>query len=145
MSNQSGVARGDFTLEDVEKVNARFLEMLAIGGIEVEAVYYCPHYPKGKVTEFSLACECRKPGPGMAEEAARALNIDLRRSYMIGDTIGDMDFGRVNGMKSVLVRTGYGAKTEQILRVLRLNIEEDFAFDNVLKAVKYIVGVNADD
>jgi len=145
VSNQSGVARGYFTQDEVEKVNVRFLEKLSAEGIEVGAVYYCPHHPEGKVNEFTLDCDCRKPGAGMAEEAARALSIDLRKSFMIGDTIGDINFGRVNGMKALLVRTGYGVKTEQKLKIVRLNNDENFTFDNLLKAVKYIVGVKSDD
>ena len=138
VSNQSGAARGYFTLEDVERVNARMLEMLAAEGVEVDALYYCPHHPQGKVDEFTFACDCRKPGAGMAEEAARAFKLDLRRSFMIGDTAADMNFAGVNGMTGLLVRTGYGRKTEQKLRHVRPDNEEIIAFDNVLEAVQYI-------
>ncbi|MFZ5980273.1 MAG: HAD-IIIA family hydrolase [Candidatus Zixiibacteriota bacterium] len=141
VSNQSGVARGFFTLDEVERVNARLLEMLARERVNIDAVYYCPHHPKGKVDEFTSECFCRKPGPGMAEEAARTLKLDLRRSAIIGDTSADVNFGRVNGMLPLLVRTGYGRKTEQKLSEVRHLNEEIFAFDNLLEAVQYIVGM----
>ncbi|MDD5425405.1 MAG: HAD-IIIA family hydrolase [candidate division Zixibacteria bacterium] len=138
ISNQSGVARGLFGLDSVERVNTRFMEMLSARGVEINALYYCPHYPEGKVSEFSFMCDCRKPAPGMVEEAAKALGIDIRRSFVIGDTLKDYNLGRVLGVETFIVRTGYGQKTEQKLKIAGKN-NKDFTFDNLLQAVKHIV------
>ena len=115
LSNQSGVARGLFDLATVERVNHRLKEVLACEGVTLDGIYYCPHYAKGSVPEFSIPCTCRKPAPGMAEQAARELRVDLKRSWVIGDKEDDLNLGRVLGASSILVRTGHGAKTEQQL------------------------------
>jgi D,D-heptose 1,7-bisphosphate phosphatase len=138
VSNQSGVARGFFSLESVELMNTRFLDLLNAEGIEIEGLYFCPHHPQGKVGEFAYECRCRKPAAGMPEEAAKTFGIDLRRSLVIGDTRRDYDLGRVLGVDSYLVRTGYGRQVEQKIKVSLIN-DKIIAFDNLLEAVKYIV------
>lgn len=116
VSNQSGVARGFFDIDDVEKVNARVLELLAAEGITIDGVYFSPFYPNGVVAEYARRSNCRKPGAGMAEEAAAQLGIDLRRSYMVGDKPDDIYFAQVFGGKPILVRTGYGLESEKRLQ-----------------------------
>lgn len=117
VSNQSGIARGYFSVEDVEKVNNRMLELLLQRGVEIEALYYCPHHPtKGSDPEFTRACHCRKPLPDMAEQAARELSLNLRQSVVIGDSMSDLNLGRVIGARPVLVRTGYGREVEKQLK-----------------------------
>lgn len=137
VSNQSGVARGLFELAAVDRVNERLVQMLAQLGVEVDAVYYCPHLAEGEVTEYSITCNCRKPAPGMLEEAALQLGIDLRRSYAVGDKLDDLFLSYTVGVTTLLVRTGKGATEEQRLK--------DFCFgddmrvaDNLLAAVKSI-------
>jgi D,D-heptose 1,7-bisphosphate phosphatase len=121
LSNQSGVARGFFGLDTVEKINKRFLSMLSAEGVQVDALYFCPHLADGTVDEFAVECDCRKPAPAMAEEAARSLRIDLRRSYVIGDKIDDLNLGQVIGACSFLVRTGHGREQEQLLKAHGIN------------------------
>jgi D,D-heptose 1,7-bisphosphate phosphatase len=116
LSNQSGVARGMFDNATVDRVNQRLIEILARQGVVLDGLYYCPHYIGGRVPEYSISCYCRKPAPGMAERAAKELGIDLRRSWVIGDKEDDLSLGRVLGANSMLVRTGYGTKTEQELK-----------------------------
>jgi len=116
VSNQSGVARGHYGIETVERVNRRLMELLAAEGIEVDAVYYCPHHVKGTRREFAVSCQCRKPAAGMAETAAYQLNLNLRKSYVIGDKIDDVNFARVIGARSVMVSTGYGQTDSEILK-----------------------------
>lgn len=113
ISNQSGVARGYFDTETVDRVNGRLLEMCTSEGIEVAGVYFCPHYPEGKVREHSMVCDCRKPAPAMVEQAAIELDIDLRRSVIIGDKMDDINLGLVTGCRSFLVRTGHGRNSEK--------------------------------
>ncbi len=113
VSNQSGVARGYHSIDDVERVNARMLELLAAEGASVDAVYYCPHHPsKGAVKQFRIDCECRKPGGGMGETAALDLGLDLRKSVVVGDSLVDIGLGRILGARPILVRTGRGSKAE---------------------------------
>ncbi len=121
LSNQSGVARGLFGLEAVEKVNQRFLSILAASGVVVDGLYFCPHLPGGSVPEFSMPCNCRKPAPGMAEDAARSLNIDVRRSCVIGDKLDDVNLGHVLGARPFLVRTGHGRNQEHRIRGSGIN------------------------
>lgn len=116
VSNQSGVARGYFGMEQLRAVNDRLLSMLAGRGVSVAGIYCCPHHEhQGKVPEFSMACDCRKPRGGLAEKAALELGLDLRASVVVGDSLSDIYLGRVIGCRSLLVRTGYGAEVEQKL------------------------------
>jgi D-glycero-D-manno-heptose 1,7-bisphosphate phosphatase len=103
VSNQSGVARGYLTENDVIRVNRRLDELLKAAGTYVDSIYYCPHYP-----ENNTKCTCRKPGTGMFERAALEHFIDLKRSIMVGDRKSDMEAGRNIGAATMLVLTGYG-------------------------------------
>ncbi len=138
LSNQSGVARGYFDTDTVECVNAALVEKLARAEAEIDGLYYCPHLATGTVPEYSIACQCRKPAPGMAEEAAQQLRIDLRRSFMIGDKLDDLYLGRVFGGRSFLVRTGYGRQHESRLQVR--NEGDGVVFDNLQAVASYIEG-----
>src|SRR5215469_6530832 len=102
VSNQSGVARGYFPESFVQQVNERMLGELHATGAQVDGVYYCPH-------GSGDGCDCRKPKPGMIEQAAREHYIDVTRSYVVGDRYGDMELAFRAGCKAVFVRTGYGA------------------------------------
>lgn len=101
LTNQSGVGRGYFTLEDVARVNRRVEEMLAQEGAGLDGIFVCPHSPEED-------CPCRKPRPGLVEAAARQLPVDLRRSWMVGDKPADLELARNAGLRGALVRTGYG-------------------------------------
>jgi D-glycero-D-manno-heptose 1,7-bisphosphate phosphatase len=101
VSNQSGVGRGFFPLEGVHQAMARMRVLLRERGVEIDAVYFCPHRPEA-------GCECRKPGTGMLRAAADNLNLSLRRSVMVGDKLLDVETGHAAGGLGVLVRTGYG-------------------------------------
>lgn len=101
LTNQSGVGRGYFPAEAVEAVHWRMEELLAEGGAKLDGIYVCPHAPEDD-------CPCRKPRTGLVEQAARELDIDLRRSWMIGDKAADIELASNAGMRGVLVMTGYG-------------------------------------
>jgi D-glycero-D-manno-heptose 1,7-bisphosphate phosphatase len=103
VTNQAGVARGYFTETDVEAVNARAAELLDAEGIRLEGWYHCPHHP-----DFTGACDCRKPEPGMLRRAAREHDLDLERSWMVGDHPTDAAAGRAAGARPIMVRTGHG-------------------------------------
>lgn len=108
-TNQSGVARGYFGESSVEKVHDRIRELLSREGVQIDAFYFCPHGPAG---EGFRECSCRKPAPGMGLKAAEDLDLDLKKSWMIGDSLCDLEFGLNMGCRSILVRTGRGKKTE---------------------------------
>jgi D-glycero-D-manno-heptose 1,7-bisphosphate phosphatase len=107
-TNQAGVARGYFTEDLIHVVHNRMRELLARKGAQLDAVYYCPHHPREGGPGYRLDCNCRKPRPGMIEQACKELPIDLSRSYMVGDKISDSEFGHALGVKTVMVMTGYG-------------------------------------
>ena len=108
VSNQSGVARGFFPLEQVDLVHRRLDDALAEFGARIDRYYYCPHHPSEGQWPYRIQCRCRKPQPGMLFQAARELDLDLRRSLMIGDKLSDLEAGSRAGCETVLVRTGYG-------------------------------------
>ncbi|WP_152053936.1 D-glycero-alpha-D-manno-heptose-1,7-bisphosphate 7-phosphatase [Tautonia marina] len=103
VSNQSGVARGYFPESAIGPVEARLRELLAEQGVALDGFRYCPHHPDGSVTAYAIACECRKPAPGMLSEAARTLDIELSRSWMVGDIADDVEAGRRAGCRTVLI------------------------------------------
>lgn len=113
VTNQAGVARGMFSEAFVLESHEWLRQQFAAGGVHFDAIYHCPHHPEGIVPKYAIACDCRKPGPGMAERAARELDLDLSRSYVIGDKWRDVGLGNAVGASGILVRTGYGATEEQ--------------------------------
>jgi D-glycero-D-manno-heptose 1,7-bisphosphate phosphatase len=90
VTNQAGVARGLYSEADIHHLHAHMRNVLLAQGARIDAFYYCPHHPEGTVQEFAVACDCRKPGPGMLEQAARDWPIDIRHSFLIGDKETDM-------------------------------------------------------
>lgn len=126
VSNQSGIARGYFTSQDVEMLNDLLSRRLADKGILIDAWYFCPHGPEED-------CDCRKPRPGMILEAAEKLNIDLSRSWIIGDKTSDIEAGKASGLKTILVRTGYGG-AETGAR----DVNPDFTASGIREAIDYI-------
>lgn len=112
MTNQSGVARGFFTEAIVQQVHRHIAALLEAGGARIDAYYYCPHHPDGKVAEYTRVCGCRKPAPGLIERAERELGVDPRASCVVGDRWLDVALARAVGARSVLVRTGYGLTEE---------------------------------
>jgi D-glycero-D-manno-heptose 1,7-bisphosphate phosphatase len=90
ISNQSGVARGYFEETAVQQFHAHMQDALRAQGAHIDAFYYCPHHPDGVIKELAIQCRCRKPAPGMLEQAARDWPIDLNRSFLIGDKDDDL-------------------------------------------------------
>lgn len=108
ITNQSGVARGYYTEDDVKKLHKHIDELLANKGTYVDHYYYCPHYSEGTVDEYKKTCECRKPKVGMIVDAVKDFDIDLNESIIIGDKEIDAQTGKNAGIgKCVLVRTGH--------------------------------------
>ena len=109
VTNQAGIARGYFPESRIPEVHARLDELLSEHGAGIDRYEYCPHHPVEGIGSYKIDCDCRKPKPGMLTSAATELKIDLTRSLMIGDRLGDIEAGAAAGCVSALVRTGYGA------------------------------------
>ena len=107
VTNQAGIARGKYGVEEYQAVARRVAERLEEGGVQVGGTYFCPHHP-----DVTGACDCRKPGTGMYREAAAALALDFDQSWFVGDKLSDVGAAEVLGGCGILVRTGYGAEVE---------------------------------
>jgi D-glycero-D-manno-heptose 1,7-bisphosphate phosphatase len=106
VSNQSGIARGYFAPEAIVNVRLKIEEILGQSDIKLDDLYFCPHHPEGSVTEYSIECNCRKPQPGMILKAAEKFNVDLSRSWMIGDILHDIEAGNQAGCRTILIDNG---------------------------------------
>ena len=136
VSNQSGIARGYFTEEDLNIFNNNMNEILKKNGVEITEFYCCPHHPDG-IGEYKKVCECRKPNNKMIEDAIKKYNIDREKSYMIGDKTSDIGAGIKSNLKTVLVKSGYGLKDmEKINKNETLVCENLKDFSEVLKREK---------
>ena len=132
MTNQSGIARGLYTLDDYHAVAARLDEILVDAGVPVDGTYYCPHHP-----DYSGPCDCRKPDPGMYQAATRELHLDPARSWYVGDKVTDvLPAGLLKG-RGILVRTGYGRENEDAVP------DDVQVADDLLEAARLIVGNGA--
>jgi D,D-heptose 1,7-bisphosphate phosphatase len=113
ITNQSGVARGYFDEAFVDAVHERLRGMLRQEGASLDGIYFCPHHPTEGSERYVRNCTCRKPAPGMLLKAAEELSIDPERSFMIGDTVKDIEAGSKFGARGILVLTGYGAEAAE--------------------------------
>ena len=136
VTNQSGIARGFFDAAVVEAVHQHIADLLARGGAHIDAYYYCPHHPDGRVEEYSVRCECRKPGRALVDRAARELGIDPSTSFTVGDRWVDVGLARTIGGRGVLVRSGYGAIEE---RRPPAGMRADIVVNNLVEAASWIL------
>jgi D-glycero-D-manno-heptose 1,7-bisphosphate phosphatase len=101
VTNQAGIARGYYDEGAVRRLHLHMQEQLIAHGAHIDAFYFCPHHPDGVVKELAVTCRCRKPGPGLLEQAAQDWPIDLDRSFLVGDKDSDMDAARAFGIDGV--------------------------------------------
>ncbi|WP_296769603.1 HAD family hydrolase [Selenomonas sp.] len=106
VTNQSGVARGFYPEKDVKTVYAWMNNELAKIGAHLDALFYCPHHPDGKIPQYTKSCTCRKPGTGMIDDACKKFNIDRSKSFFIGDSAMDMECARRARIKGVHYQSG---------------------------------------
>ena len=128
ISNQAGIAKGYFTISDLDKLNKRMLEAIEAGGGKIDELNYCPH-------EKTDMCNCRKPKTGMIEKALVGRDVDIKNTFVIGDDLRDIETGKKMGMKTILVLSG---KTEKS-SVEASKIKPDFIKNNLLEAVNFIL------
>ena len=117
ITNQAGIARGFFTEKKLEKIHQKMRKSLEENDITLDDIYYCPHHPN-----FTGPCECRKPQPGMIFAAAEKYDIILDQSYMVGDTLKDIETGYNAKIKTVLVMTGYGMEELKKIDKMKPNL-----------------------
>jgi len=134
VSNQSGIDRGLLTQADVISVNDEINKRLLKYNVMIDAFYYCPFHPEISGAEKSI---CRKPSPKMIFDASKDHDIDLSKSYLIGDSASDIEAGINAGVKSIIVMSGNGAKSISILH--KENIFPSFVADNLTAAFKFII------
>jgi len=137
-TNQSGVARGLFTEEMVQSVHRQLRERAEAGGARIDALYFCPHHPREGSAPWRADCDCRKPRPGMLLRAAREHDIDLTRSWMIGDGFPDIEAGKAAGVRVVQVLTGYGRGLVEHHQD-EYRSRPDYTAEDLLDAVRHIV------
>ena len=142
ITNQSVVARGDLSFEGLERIHARLESQLGAGGAFLDRIYTCPHHPDkgftGEVPELKGPCGCRKPEPGLIDQACRELVISRRDSWMVGDTTSDVEAGRRAGVRTVLLRSGHaGADAKHA-------IKPDYTAPDLADAVQWILAGHAD-
>lgn len=106
ITNQSGVALGYFPESALGAVELEIRRLLSEFGVTLSGFYYCPHHPEGSTPGYDVACECRKPRPGLILSAAAALGVDLARSWFVGDILDDVEAGRRAGCRTVLIDNG---------------------------------------
>ncbi len=135
-TNQSGIARGYFTEEDLHRVHKHLDELLAQKGARIDAYYYCPHHPTEGNGEYKVECECRKPRDGMLQRASREQNIDLKKSFVIGDRCIDVQAGKTAGATTILVLTGYGKYEYE--KCKDENFEPDFVVESLKEAIEIV-------
>lgn len=134
VSNQSGVAKGYFSEIELKNVASTLRETFNQQGVELSEFYYCPHDPVGAVKEYSVACRCRKPEPGLIFKAARDFNIRLDGSWMIGDILNDVEAGNRAGCRTIMIDRKN--ETEWLMNEWR---KPDFIVVNLLEAALNIV------
>lgn len=136
ITNQSGVARGLLTEEQLLEIHKDMLDQLDELGAHIDAIYYCPHHPEVGVGKYKTECECRKPKGGMLELAAREFSLNLAKSFVIGDRMIDVQTGNNAGASSILVLTGYGRKELELCKENGARI--DFIAEDLKDAMNHV-------
>ena len=140
-SNQSGVAQGYFPVELVHETHELMKRELAKDNAYLDGVYFCPHHPNGVVSGYNKQCTCRKPGTGLIEKATSDLEIDMDRSFVIGDRWLDIEFARNAGIPGILVLTGYGRGDLEYV-IPRKKTKPLFVAEDLPRAVAWLLAQN---
>lgn len=131
ITNQSGVARGYFSEAALVKMNTLLQQET-----QVDAIYYCPHYPPGENEReekpYRIVCQCRKPNRGLMDKAAKELDLDLGRAFFVGDRASDIQAGEQIGAVTVLLESGYGSER------LERSVKPDLKFNDLMAFAQYL-------
>jgi len=136
VTNQSGIARGLYTEKDLELVHKHMIDELTKENAIIDLILYSPYHKEGTVEPFNKEHISRKPNSGMFFDALKKYQIKAKASYMIGDRAADIEFGKNNGLITILVKTGYGAETWEARD--RMKVAPDFVVENLFSAASLI-------
>lgn len=137
ISNQSGVARGFLTEADLLPIHERLEQELGRDNARLDRIYYCPHHPTEGRPPYNIACECRKPKTGMLRKGAEEFGFDLKRSFVVGDRIVDVQAGQAVGATTILVLTGYGKTAAE--ECSTEGVRPDRTATSIVEAVDFIL------
>lgn len=133
-TNQSGLGRGYFSLDDLEAMHGKLRALVEDAGGVIDGIYFCPHRPDDN-------CNCRKPAPGLLDAIRADMgNISLDGVPVVGDSLRDLEAGVARGCVPILVRTGKGRETEEKLRPLSPPLGNARVFDDLSTAADYLIG-----
>jgi D-glycero-D-manno-heptose 1,7-bisphosphate phosphatase len=138
VTNQSGVARGYFPESLVHEAHERLTNMLREEGAVLDGIYYCPHHPTAGNANYTMACDCRKPGTGLIDTAAMDFDIDINRSFMIGDKWSDVELAQRAGVHAILVMSGFAPDEPGNKRPDHV-LDPDYTASNISEAVDWII------
>jgi len=138
VTNQSGLARGYFPEQLLDQVHQKMNRQLAAAGAHVDGIYICPHHPEAKEERYRRTCNCRKPKTGLLEQAAEELDIDLTRSFVVGDRWSDIKCGAAVNAASILVLTGYGRGDAEYIGPNQ-SVQPDYVAEDLSQAVMWIL------
>ena len=133
VTNQPVIARGIIGPKEVDYIHAVLVNRLAKKGAKIDAIYFCPHHPQANVKKYRMVCKCRKPDIGMIMVAAKKFNIDLKKSFLIGDSTRDVLAGNRAKTKMILVTTGHGGKDKW-----QFKSKPDFVVKNLKEASRIV-------
>jgi D-glycero-D-manno-heptose 1,7-bisphosphate phosphatase len=138
VTNQTGAARGYYPEQHILDLNERLVKLLKEENAYLDDVYYCPHLADGTVEQYSFECNCRKPAPGLVEQAYKDHpDFDRSRSFVVGDKATDVELATNCGAKSILVETGYGKQV--VAGEYQWKVTPDFQTDSIVTAVDWIL------
>lgn len=135
VTNQSGIARGLITEEGLKTIHAEMCRQLSSRGAHLDAIYYCPCHPEGTVDPYAVDSDLRKPSPGMLLKGAHELDIDLRQSWMVGDSPRDVEAGQRAGCRTIRLRTN---ATSMPGEAIIDDVQPDFTVRNLADATRVI-------
>jgi D-glycero-D-manno-heptose 1,7-bisphosphate phosphatase len=138
VTNQAGVARGYFAEDVIVQIHEQMRRSLQNASAELDAIYYCAHHPSVGEPPYRFDCDCRKPRPGLIDRAAADFDIDLERSWMVGDRYGDVELARNAGLHSAFVLSGYGRGEWEYQRG-SWKLEPEVVSENLFDAAKIII------
>jgi histidinol-phosphate phosphatase family protein len=130
ITNQPVVARGWLTEEGVQRIHDKIQEILHAQGVEIDRFYFCPHHPNADLKKYRVVCDCRKPAIGLFKKAAKDFGVDLKKSYIVGDSFRDIEAGKQLGATAIFVKSG--------ARDLR-GSTPNYSFKDLYEVVKFIL------
>lgn len=136
VSNQSGVARGFISEEQMIQINEAVFRKFDDLGAKPDYFFYCPHHPEAKIEQYRVKCDCRKPGSGMVRMLEQLISVDLENSVSIGDKLSDVQLCRNLGGRGILVLTGYGESTQKDIK--QDDMSPAYVAENILDAARWI-------